>query len=114
MGPNHWTAVLTVLDTDWVPSGAFADVTATSVYGIPLLLVESPDLGVMALAQQQPGFLEVGPRSQINMNYFDCRDQGRVGVRHEHLEALAAAGTLAEFQAARAAIQADTSYPPAP
>ena len=114
MGPNHWTAIMLkeyIPNMEWVPPGCFID--EEDFYGFPVYLVESPDLMTMAIAQQQPGYHFHERRDYVLMNFFDCQDPGRVGVRHEHLEALAAATSLGEFQAARAAIQADTGYPPA-
>lgn len=91
--------------------------TRLLVYGaVPCTWIESTDPALVALASQLPmgQCVSVGDRHQLIKDWFDCIDVFRVGVRPEHLDALAAATTLGEFQAARAAIVADTQYPPAP
>lgn len=82
---------------------------------LPGTIIESTDPALLALAPQlaMGQCCAVGTRQQILMDWYLCEDRLRVAVRPEHLDALAAATTLGEFQAARALIQADTQYPPA-
>jgi len=89
-------------------------VDRVTIYGIPATVIESTDSALLARAPELPAgqCCSVGPRDKILADWFMCVDQFRVAVRPEHLTALHNATTLAEFQAARAAIQADTSYPP--
>lgn len=83
---------------------------------VPATVIESTDPALVALAPQLPAgqCCAVGTRHKILMDWMHCVDVMRVACRPEHLTALANATSLAEFQAARALIQADTSYPPAP
>jgi len=83
---------------------------------VPCTIIESTDPALLTLAPQLPAgqCCGVGTRQKMMMDWTQCVDMMRVAVRPEHLTALANATSLAEFQAARAAIQADTAYPPAP
>ena len=83
---------------------------------LPGTIIESTDPALLALAPQlaMGQCCAGGTRQQILMDWYLCEDRLRVAVRPEHLAALAAAATLQEIEAARAAIQADTLYPPPP
>lgn len=112
--PNHTTVIMTVVDTSWLPPGAYHDVF--DFFGVPFMLVESADPEIETLARQQPGFYEAGPRSKILMTWFRCQDPGRVPVRHELLRAaldLVGVGTRQELEAAITALCAEAQFPPA-
>lgn len=82
---------------------------------IPCTFIESTDPKLLVEAPKLPAgqCCGIGTRQEQLMNWFLCVDELRVAVRPEHLDALAEATTLQQFQAARALIQADTQYPPA-
>lgn len=87
------------------------------LYGqVPCTWVESRDPALIPLAQSMPAgqCVHAAKAHEVRQAWTDCRDLFRVAVRPEHLIALANAATLAEFQAARAAIQNETGFPPAP
>lgn len=101
--------------TEWVSQlNGHSYIDRFEHYGVPCTFIESTDPALIPTAQALPAgqLCSSGSRQQLIMDWFLCVDRFRVAVRPEHLDQLAAAATLQEFQAARAAIQADTAYPP--
>lgn len=106
---NDHSALIAQLD----PNTTFLE--HFELYGsVPCTWIESRDPALIPLAQALPAFqcCQAAEAHEVQQAWTDCRDLFRVAVRPEHLDALANAATLSEFQAARAAIQAETGYPP--